>query len=131
VAVLVPVLVIVPRADPDAVHTVAELDAAARLQVTALLLVPVTVALNRTVVGVVVVLTGTEAGDVGVEVTVTVIGCWPPLPGCAIVHPPKHITSTNIKARDTYRQSLGANICMGPYLKRKCIGEIWGIGQEL
>ena len=63
----------VPRADPLALHTVVAFGSAAKLQVTAWFPVPVTVAVYCTVLGVVGVLTGTEAGEVGDEVTATEI----------------------------------------------------------
>lgn len=64
----VPVLTMVPRPLPLAVQTVVAFGSAAKLQVTA---VPagVTFAVYSTVLGVVVELTGTDAGDAGDELT--------------------------------------------------------------
>jgi hypothetical protein len=64
----------VPRAAPVAVQTLVAFGSAARLQVTAGLPILATTAVYSTVLGVVVVLTGTDAGDAGDEVTVTVTG---------------------------------------------------------
>jgi hypothetical protein len=80
----------VPKPTPLAVQTVLALESAAKLQLTAVLLVPVTVAVYCTVLGVVEVLTGTDAGDAGEDVTVTRICCCPPpLPGACAMHPAK------------------------------------------
>ena len=66
-----PVVTIVPSALPVAVHTAPPVDAAAKLHVTAVLLVPVTAAVYCTVLGVVFVLTGIVAGETTDPVTVT------------------------------------------------------------
>lgn len=63
----------VPRPAPVAVQTVAAFGSAARLQVTAGLPILATTAVYCTVLGEV-VLTGTDAGEAGDEVTVTVTG---------------------------------------------------------
>ena len=70
-AVYRPVLLMVPKPAPVAVQTAVALGSAATVHVTAVLLVPATVAVYCTVLGAVVVLTGTDAGEAGDEVTET------------------------------------------------------------
>jgi hypothetical protein len=65
------------------------------------LLVPETAAVYCTVLGVVAVLTGTAAGDAGVEVTVTAIfeppPPPPPLPGACAMQPASGNAAANAK----------------------------------
>jgi hypothetical protein len=103
VIVLSLVVVMVPRALPVAVQTELAFEAAARLHVTAVLLVPVTAAVYCTVLWVVAVLTGTEAGEATEELTVTrICGGGPPLPGACAMHPASGNTpaiTTTLKIR--------------------------------
>src|SRR5437763_8936997 len=101
VIVFVPVVAIVPRAEPEAVQTVVASGSAARVQVTAWLLVPVTVAVYCTVLGVL-VLTGTDAGEAGEDATAIAI-CLPPpppLPGACAMHPAKESTMDKSSRHD-------------------------------
>ena len=120
--VLFPVVVMVPRADPVAVQTVLAFGSAAKVQVTALLLVPVTVAVYCTVLAVA-VLTGTEAGDAGDEVTATKICFWPPLPGAWAMHP-----ASGKRTDATIKQDnmVGKDFRKGPSDGQKCIRMFWG-----
>jgi hypothetical protein len=100
-AVYRPALVMVPKPDPVAVQTVVASASAAKDHVTAVLLVPVTVATYCTWLGAVDVLTETDVCETGEEATETrICCCWPPppLPGACAMQPAKgRITDTAMK----------------------------------
>lgn len=77
----------------------------------------------RTVVGVVAVLTDTEAGAAGTEVTVTRICCWLLLSGAWAMHPAKE------SSRDTAindNKTTGKNFRTGPSGVQKAIKNVRG-----
>lgn len=128
---LAPVLVMEPRPAPEAVQTVEAVGSAASVQVTAVLLVPTTVAVYCTVLVAVVVLTGTEAGEAGDEVTVTLICCcWPPplLLGLLAIQPAKGNKTEATNRQDTIGDK---SFRTGPSDGEKAIESVGGRRREV
>jgi hypothetical protein len=123
--VLLPVVAMVQSPFPLAVQTVVAPEKSERLQVTAVLLVPCTVAVYCTVLGVDGVLTDTEAGEGGVDATPTRICCWPPLPGAWAMQPAKNGRTDTAVNHD---KILGKGFRTGPSdsqkgIKKECLGK--------
>jgi hypothetical protein len=127
VAVLLPVGAIVPRAAPVALHTALEFEAAARLQLTALLLVPLTAAVNCTVLAVALVLTGMDAGVDGeaVNETATLLPP-PPLLGACAMQPANGSTAANVTNEIIRLNCTGLALRTGASLGLGNSEMVWG-----